>query len=323
MARTRSIIYIIRRYGLSSRRLSPKYPIKYEDAIKGLESYENGELKIVDVIDNVLFPARSVSNHCQVPGCNHPIRYEYVLENKVTKERFVAGSTCVWPTLGMSELQKKEFLTYEGVVKEYHAMLWWRNANPDVVEKIEKAQRANLNQFRPFWQEIDHSPLLDEDTEYIRNTDMDAIIAAKEEREKKAREWREMSQAQREQRNAEYQKVLTALDGLIKADPKNEFYASLKWSSERGRLTDKQIRCIKVDCNKRWFKTNVEPNPVKMAIYKDCDIIVRPILDKHDIDCPYTMSSKAIQAINAVFETLDSRMRLAWNCFKVKHEIVA
>lgn len=323
MARTVSLIYLIRRYGLSPKRLNPKYPIKYEDAIKGLESYESGELKIVDMIDNVLYPHKSVSDHCQIPGCNHPIRYEYVLENKLTHERIVAGSTCVWPTLGLSEIQKKEFITYETVVKEYHAMLEWRNNNPDVVEKIEKAKQANLYRFKPFWQEIDHAALLDEDTEYIRNTDIDKIVAAKEEADRKANEWRMMSEAEREKRRQEYQRVVDALKGLYDSNPNNEFYASLQAQVCRGRrLSDKQVRCIKVACNKKWFNDTIKPNPNKMAVYDICDSLVAPVLAQHQVGTPKDMPSKLIQTINTVVQGMDKRMQLAWNCFKVKYEIV-
>lgn len=319
--RTKSIIYIIRRYGLSSKRLSPKGRIKYEDAIKGLEGYENSELRIADVIDNVLFPHKSVSCKCQIPGCNHRIRYEYVLENKESHERFVAGSTCVWPTLGLSELQKKEFLTFENVVKEYHDMIQWRKENPDIIEKLEKAKQAKLNQFRPFWEEIDHCRLMEEDEEYIRSTDIDKIIRAKEENDRKRDEYRRMTEEQRRRNDEEYQKVLDGLNSLVEFYPDNDFYKSLQSTVSHGfRLSANQVRYVKIGCNKRWYEKNIKNTP-KNKMYDDCEKILGHVFSENGFRGKDS-DRESIKRMNDIMITKDSILRLAWSLFKVKYSIV-
>jgi hypothetical protein len=203
-------------------------------------------------------------------------------------------------------------------------MLQWKKDNPDVVEKIEKAKQANLSQFRPFWEEITHSALLDEDTEYIRETNIDQIITAREERDRKAREWCQLSLQQREEQKAEYQKVLTALDALVQANPENHFYASIKALSDRGiHLSDKQIRCIKIDTNKHWFESYIKPSASRMEVYNTCETYIMPIITQHYINDPLNMPSSIIKNLNSIIHEMDKKTQLAWSCYKVKHELVA
>lgn len=317
--RSKSIISIIKRYGLSSRRLNPKGKIKYEDAIKGLKGYENSELKIVEVIDNVLFPHRSISCNCQIPGCNHKIRYEYVLENKVSKDRIVAGSTCVWPTLGLSELEKKDFQKFEKVVKEYHDMLTWKSENPDVWDKLMKLKDADMTYYRPFWREIETCRLTEEDTEYIRGLDVDKLIKRRDEKRAIEEENRRLNAEQRKAREAEYAKVVEGLDTLLNAYPDNNFYKSLKTTVTAGyKLSPSQVRWIKVGCNKLWYEKNIKGT--SRDIMDKCEEVVAPILAKYG----YTGNTdkEAVNNINDNIGSEDEMMKLAWSLFKVKENLI-
>jgi hypothetical protein len=230
----------------------------------------------------------------------------------------VAGSTCVWPTLGLSEIQKKEFLTYEKVVKEYHDMLQWRQENPDVVAKLFRMKSEKLNQFRPFWEEAEHCRLMDEDTEYIRSTDVDKIIKARDERERQKAEYRRMTEEQRRKSNEEYQKVLEGLETLRNKYPENHFYASLSATAKNYRLSKGQIRCIKIGCNKLWYEEHIKNTP-KNQVYESCDEILKSVLSeqgyqKDDLD--------SVKHMNEWVATQNPTIKLAWSLFKVKHEVV-
>jgi hypothetical protein len=317
--RTTPIITIIKRYGLTSKRLNPKNRIKYEDAINGLKGYENSELKIADVIDNVRFPHKSISCNCQIPGCNHKIRYEYVLEDKKTKEQLVAGSTCVWPTLGLSELQKKDFLKFEKAVKEYHDMLAWKDENPDVVEKLALLEKEGFTYYRPFWNEIQHCRLTDMDTDYIRNTDVNKMIQQREERKQREEAIRKEREERERQYRESYNKVLKGLESLTQAYPENAFYSSLARRVDLGvRLSDSQQRYIKIGCNKLWYETNVKGKAI------DCWDTVEDILKDTLSNMNYLFPSEAeVARINKEMETEERQIRFAWTVYKVKHELVA
>ena len=315
--RTKSIISIIRKYGLSSKRLNPKHKIKYEDAIKSLEGYENSELKIAEVIDNVLYPHRSISCQCQIPGCNHRIRYEYVLENKTSHQRIVAGSTCVWPTLGLSELEKKDFMKYEKVVKEYHDMIVWRKENQDVWDILMRLKDENFTAYKPFWKEVESCRLTDEDTEYIRGIDVDKLIQKREEKDKREEELRRMTAAEREKKEAEYKKVIDGLYKLINKYPENSFYLSLVKSVKHNiRLTDNQIKWIKIGCNKMWYEENIKGT--SKDIMDKCEEIITPVLEKYG----YRRDEESIKLINDNISGETGMVRLAWNLFKVKENLV-
>lgn len=317
--RTTSIISIIRRYGLSSRRLSSTNRIKYEDAIKGLEGYQNSELKISKVIDNKLFPNESISCRCQIPGCNKHIRYEYVLENKLSHAIIVAGSTCVWPTLGLSEIEKKDFLSYERAVKEYHDMLEWSKDNKDVVDKLKLMESERLNQFRPFWEEIRYCRLMDEDAEYIRSIDVDRIISRRDEEKRKKEEYRRMTEQQRIAADEAYSKVVSALETLARTYPNNNFYKSLSRQVSCGRkLSDRQIFCIKNGCNWMWYNTKIKGTD--KDCWKTCEEIAKDIINASGVQLSPT--KEAIERGNNISKSYPSNIQLAWNVYKVKNELV-
>ena len=317
--RTTSIVSIIRKYGLSSKRLNPKNKIKYTDAIKSLTGYESSELKIAEIVDNVLYPNKSVSCNCQIPGCNHKIRYEYILENKASKERIVAGSTCVWPTLGLSELEKKDFMKFEKVVKEYHDMLTWKSENTDVWDKLMKLKDNDFTSYRAFWKEVETCRLTEEDTEYIRSLDVDNMIKVREEKARKAEELRRMTAEQRAEEEKAYNKVIDGLYKLINKYPDNSFYLSLVRSVKNGyRLTDSQLRWIKIGCNKIWYEENIKGT--QRDIMDKCEDIVKPVLAKYG----YTGKNdkESVIRINKNINSENSLVKLAWCLFKVKEDLV-
>lgn len=317
--RTVSIVSIIRKYGLSSKRLNPKNRIRYEDAIKGLKGYESSELKIVEVIDNHLFPNKSISCNCQIPGCNHKIRYEYVLENKCSKDKIVAGSTCVWPTLGFSEIEKKDFLRYEKVVKKFHDMVEWKDKNLDVWDKLMKLKSADMSNYRAFWKEVEYCRLTDEDTEYIRGLDVDELIRRRDRREQEKEEFRRMSTEQKKQKEVEYNKVLDGLETLLKRYPDNRFYQSLDGVVRAGyKLSNRQLRCIKVGCNKMWYEDNIKGT--SRDIMDKCEEILSPILERYSYKGNF--DEEAVKIINANIVNESGEIKLAWNLFKVKEGLV-
>lgn len=325
--RSTPIIDIIRKYGLSSRRLSPRAHIKYEDAIKKITEFESASLKIVDVIDNGLFPSKSVSCRCQMPGCNHRIRYEYVLENKISKDRVVAGSTCVWPALGFSELQVKEFKGLETVLKEHHALVEWTNEHPDLVDKLNRLKNEGFNQFRPFWQEIEISRLTDKDTEYLKTIDVDELIQKREEEKaKRARRTAEirraaqMSIAEKAKMETEYKRVLAGLDTLVKAYPDNSFYASLLRQSEKRKLSPEQVKYVKIGCNDHWYKTAIQGT--KKDIMGQVEGIIRPIMDANNLAWTAQTNNSFIEKMNEIVSTMDEVVKKAWALMKVKHRWV-
>jgi hypothetical protein len=173
--RTKPIIEIIRKYGLTSKRLNPKNRIKYEDAVKAVKQYSTSKLEIKRVLDNTREASHN-NCHCGLPGCGQRIRYEYILEDKESKQNIVAGSTCVWPTLGLSELQAKEFFKYDEAIRSYYLLKDWREANPDVVAKLDKLKEINAVYYKAFWEEIESAPLLKEDTEFIKSVDVDKEV---------------------------------------------------------------------------------------------------------------------------------------------------
>ena len=317
--RTKSIVSIIRRYGLSSKRLNPRNRIKYEDAIKGLKGYESSELKIAEVIDNTLYPRKSISCKCQIPGCNHKIRYEYVLENKISKDRIVAGSTCVWPTLGLSELEKKGFQKFEKAVKEFHDMIIWKDENKDVWDKLEKLKNADMTAYRPFWKEVEFCRLTDEDTAYIRSLDVDELIRKRDEKVARQEELRRMTAEQRAKEDAEYRKVVEGLNTLTSKYPDNGFYRSLETTVRAGyRLSPSQVRWVKAGCNKLWYEENIKGTP--KDIMDICEDIVAPLLQA------YGYSGKndkdAVLKINDAVKSENCTTKLAWTLFKVRESLV-
>ena len=319
--RTKSIISIIRRYGVNSRRLSPKCKIKYEDALENIKKYESADLRIVDVIDNCVTPNRSVSCKCQIPGCGHRIRYEYILEDKKSKDRMVAGSTCVWPTLGFSEIQKREFYGFEKVIKEHSELVLWSKENPDIIDKINTLRREGFDKFRPFWEEIEHSRLCKEDEDYIRSIDVDELIRVRDEqirlREEKRRELKE----QREREDRDYDKIIESLKELVKDSKGNKFYNSLLSQHECGkRLSSKQIRCIKISANKKWYNDNIRGT--ELDIMDKVEDIVKPVISSSGVVWSEDNKQSCVQRMTEIFDSKDDITKWAWKLFRVKHDLV-
>lgn len=319
--RSKSLISIIKRYGINSKRLSPRYKIKYEDAIKAIKKYESSELKIVDVIDNCVTPNKSISKKCQIPGCGHRIRYEYVLENKDTGEKIVAGSTCVWPTLGFSEIQKKEFGGYEKVIKEHNDMILWSRENPDIVMKLNRLKSEGFMKYRPFWEEIEFSRLHPEDEEYIRNTDVDKLIQEREERRIKREEMLRRNREEQERINKEYDKIISSLEDLITENPNNNFYNSLMEQHKHGRrLSPRQVRCIKINANKKWYRDKIKGT--SLDVMDRVESIVRPYIRQSGITWTEENKEENTRIMTEIFETKDDMTKMAWKLFRIKHDLV-
>ena len=325
--RTVSITEIIRRYGLSSKRLSPKNRIKYTDAVKGITKYESADYTLDGVIDNKLEPNHSISCNCQIPGCNMRIRYEYVLKDKKSGNKVVAGSTCVWPTLGMSELEKKEFLSYDKAIKEHSDLLEWEKANPDVVAKLDRLKGLSLHQYRPYWEEIEYSRLMDEDTEYIRNLDVDEIVRrleeakrVKEERRRKEEEYRKASDEEKKRLDDEYNRVLQGLDSLIENNPDSAFYKSLKSQVRYGRkLTEKQCDCVKRGVNQLWYDTKIKGT--SSDVMKSCVSVVHAELSNLKVSFDFS-NKDDIRKATSLFDRMDPAKRMAWRLYRVKMGLV-
>ena len=335
--RTKSIISIIRRYGLNSRRLSPKNRIKYAEAVASLKSYQNSELSIVDVIDNQWHPHLSRSHICQVPGCGMHIRYEYVLRNKEDNSEFVAGSTCVWVLLGLSELEIKNFKGLEEAIKEHRDLEVWKQANPDIIEKLEKAKLHNMVKFGPFWREIENCRLTDEDTEYMKSVSIDAILEAEAKRaEEKAKRIEEAKKAEALKvsvpniSEVEYDRVVKCLDELSNKFPTNSFFDSLKAQISYGKvLSLKQVQAIKASYNRTWYDEHVKGTAQDM--WSSCESFVIPYfvkvlgIDTSKLSVEGVLMSKDLKELNTLVKedtNLTEANRNAWATFKVKYRMV-
>ena len=319
--RKTSLIHIIRKYGLGSSRLSLKCRIKYEDALKKMKSYESAELRIVDVIDNHFEPSRSISHHCQIESCGQVIRYEYVLENKITGQRIVAGSTCVWPLLGFSEIQKKEFLKMEEVIRERHLVVEWRQSHQDVLERLQVMRANQFWQFRPFWEEVEYTRLTNEDTDYILSIDLERLVKEKREKERKQEERRAAEEKARLEAEEMEKKILKGLDKLVVTYPQNGFYASLKKYVDSGRkLSENQIRHIKLGCNRLWYKEHIKGTS-RDTMDKCVEIMdtVKAVLGVRDYD---TLSNEDVRRIETDIQSFDEKIKMAWALLKVKKDIV-
>ena len=239
--------------GRKLRNRRRKERIRYDQALEALEIYHNDELKISTVIDNGFFPEKSISHTCQVPSCSQRIRYEYVMENKKNGDILVVGSTCVWELLDMNSEQIKDFNRIERSIKDYHKMLEWSKENPDVVEKLERLKMKDIGFFRPFWEEIEYAPLDAEDTDYIRELDVDKVIYVESNIAIKAKT-RVFKNRERAQRilPSNYNTLLGYLKELTSSYPNNKFYNDLSsWVSSGKTLSSGQLSCIDNDYKKK------------------------------------------------------------------------
>ncbi len=255
---------IRRGYRLKSRK---KDRIRYEDALEALKTYENGELRIRTVIDNHYF--KGFASNCQVPGCNQHIRYEYVMENKESGDKLIAGSTCVWILLGLSEEQIKTFKRVEKGIKNYHKVLEWERENYDVKKALDELKSNRVVFFKPFWEEIEFEPLDEEDTEYIRNiiprlrelivksrisvgTAKSSVYANSEKKVQLPEQVPVVKIIKPVPvKSADYDDVVRYLEKLAVKFPSNRFYSSLlEWIDGGKVLTPAQLNCVRRDAVK-------------------------------------------------------------------------
>lgn len=175
--RETSIISIIRRYGLNSKKLSDNYRIKFRDTLTDFSVYNSDDLGLVEVVDNASDPDRSLSDVCMVRGCGKRIRYEYHLLDKRTDNLIVCGSSCCCTLLGLSKLQQKSFKSIETALKEKKELEEWKKNNPDIIKKLEKLNCYDLPFYKPFINEIAFSALTKEDTEFISKVNTKLLLS--------------------------------------------------------------------------------------------------------------------------------------------------
>lgn len=324
--RTRSLVSIIKKYGWSlKRKWQKKNRIPYKEIVRNLLQMEKNELQISEVIDNYLYPEKSKSKHCQLDGCGQRIRYEYVLKSKKTDEEKIVGSTCVWVVMGFSEVEKVRFGKLDNAVRDYFSAQQWKKEHADLWSKLERLKNENFTEFTPFWEELDYVALCQEDTDYIAQIDVDSLIKVREEKRRRDAEreaelkriWK-ANKEERERIDAEYTKVINALDSLITLYPNNTFYPDLKKRSLLYRLSPRQIKCVKVDYNKHWYNTKIKGTKFDLP---DFETIVKDFAAK----CSIVLGSLGFekQISDAIKFAKSSKLDLAWKIYRVKHEIVS
>lgn len=174
--RDTSIISIIRKYGLSSKKLDPRYRVHFLQALENLDRFNTDSLKLVEVIDNVSKPERSLSDRCQIPGCGKKIRYEAHVLNADTGEYITCGSNCCCTLLGLSKIQARNFMKIEEALKEKAELEQWKKDNPETVKKLDLLSKYDLPFFQPFINEVSHSALTPEDTSFIDEVNSKLVI---------------------------------------------------------------------------------------------------------------------------------------------------
>ena len=174
--RDSSIISIIRRYGLHSKRLDPRCRIRYQESLDDLSAFSSGSLKLMNVIDNVRDPHSSISGKCMVPGCGKPIRYENHLMDVSTGKIVACGSGCCCRLLGLSKLRAKNFRNIETALKEKAELEEWKKENPRTVEKLKKLAEYDLPFYRPFIGEMETCALTAEDTRFINGVSLRLVL---------------------------------------------------------------------------------------------------------------------------------------------------
>lgn len=216
--RDTSIISIIRNFGLNSKKLNPKYRVRFLDTLQDLDKFSTDSLKLVEVIDNRSQPGLSMSDRCMIPGCGKKIRYEAHVLNTDTGEYITCGSNCCCTLLGLSKIQARSFMKIEEALKEKAELEEWKKANPETVKKLETLSRYNLPFYKPFIDEIEISALTPEDTQFINEVNTKLVIGDL--------------------------KYLSMLDDLIKDDPL-DIYKSIRNHSSQGKyLSTKQKEFI-------------------------------------------------------------------------------
>ena len=174
--RSVSIISIIRKFGLNSKKLSSNYRIKFRATLEDLSAYSNDDLELTGVVDNHTDPQLSVSDTCMVEGCGKHIRFEYHLLDKKTGTVISCGSSCCSSLLGLSKLQQKSFKNIETIMKEKAELEGWRKENPHTVKKLMKLAEYDLPFYRPFIEEAEVCALTPEDTDFINRVNLKLVL---------------------------------------------------------------------------------------------------------------------------------------------------
>lgn len=306
-----------------NRKRAKKRRMKYIEAMRAMKAYENGELRLKKVIDNVLNPNKSISKNCQVPHCGQAIRWEYVMENKDTGDIMIVGSTCVWELLEMTKEQIKEFEKIERTIKDFHAMLLWRAANRDVYDKIMELKKRQVMSFWMFWDEVDYAPLDQEDTDYIRAIDVD-----REERKYKAVKNAQVNKKQQDE--IAYQRVLESLERMVNETPDNLFLRSLKTQAGIKHLSDKQIACIKREANLRYYLRVVKNNTQLQEKYNNCPAYMKAKVEEWVQAGTIPGLAETLQRSRSLQETIERHKQeiniilgrqLEWELFRLRNNI--
>lgn len=272
--------------------------------------YENSELRIDEVLDNTRKTSHN-NCHCGLPGCGQKIRYEYILKSKTDPEanELVAGSTCVWPTLGLSELEKKDFFKMDAAIRDHYALLDWKDEHQDVLDKLEVLKQNNVTYFKAFWQEVETAPLLDEDTEYIRKVNVEEEVA----KVKYAEKFRNIDWET-------YRKAVSYVDELRAFYPNDSFVQDICRVARSGRrLSGNQFRWLKVLVNRMWYDSKVKGTD--RDIYNTCEDYLTEVFDRNN----FTSHSDLVAVARVeedVVRTNDRNIRWAWNLYKVKKAII-
>lgn len=322
--RTVAIIDIIRKYGLRSKRLKPRNRIKYEKALKALNSYKLGALKIENFRD--LYSLKNpVYSRCDI--CHHRIRFEYTVVNTVSGETYKVGTTCCLTLLGIDGVDKKEFLRLEGVVRNRDDAVKWKEAHKDIYDKMVNALNHGFYKIAPFIEELDVAPLMEKDENYVLGLDYDNIIKSIEhdKRVKEEKRIRKLEHKNVYRRSSdEFENAVKALEILKVAYPTEFIYKGiLNYANRFNMLTARQIKVAKVGMNRKWYEENIK-NTDKDMSKKEVDDIIVPILKKNNFKpaSDIVFHGRFIDKVNKVISTMGEKVNIAWKLYRVNHEIV-
>ncbi len=317
-----SILSILRRNGRT--RFLKKKHMKYIDALNKLRSYQKGNLRLTDVVDNAWTPSKSISDKCQVEGCGKRIRYEYILRNVETEEMLIAGSTCVWAMLDLSKDEIKDFNKIERTIKDYHKSLKWRLDNPDVWEKVVELKKRGFRDFEPFWVEAERVDLTDEDTEYLRNLDLDTAGTVTLSGHSGHSTVSSLSKD-------EYKKVMEYLELLSDKYPDRRYIQYLWSISKNTVLSDQQVRSVKLEVQKDYYETKVKSNPPLLELYNKADDEFIPAFKKLVEERKVRVYSEDLKLLDTEPENLISKYRkqindhmssVVWGLYRIKNGVV-
>lgn len=342
---------LIDKKSILNRRKFKKRLMKYVDALKALKAYGNGELELIRVIDNTLNPGKSISHNCQVEGCNQRIRYEYVLRTKIDGSEIIAGSTCVWDLLGLSEHEIKDFGEIEKTIKDFHKMIMWKRENEDVYKRVKRLEMFDVKGFEVFWKEIQYSPLNEVDTEFIRGLDMDDEIQRWEKEVERVRLEEERKNKQKELftqnyhlendknisdvEDDEYNKIMSRLDELFSIYGENQL-KYYKNKSINNVLNGMDIRSIKRRYNRHYYDTYIKNDSKLSSIYNNCDSIFRVVFEKAVEEKELKIFSDDLRMLDGNFGSICNKYKKQltnftdkypkfkgyWNMMRLKYNIL-